>query len=102
MSPQTKISIEVVSISRLSANMIFWNKKRIEAVYRSHCRVEIVKQLKLFSWHSNIRKLMSTISIEKGMSFCDKCSQRMLWLFVKLSLSQIKYSLRNIGEVICC
>ena len=97
---QTKIPIEVVSISGSTANVILGNEECIKAVFRCHNWIKVAEQLELFSWHSYLRKPMCSTSIEKGVRFADESGQGVLWFFVELSLCQIEYPLRNIGEVI--
>ena len=71
----------------------------IKAVVWCHSRIEVVKQLEFLSWDANVRELVR-LSIKEVVCLVDQRCQGMLWLLVKLALSQVKDALWHVCVVI--
>lgn len=88
MRSQTQLSVKIVRVRWLSAYMVFWDVKRIEAVLWRDSWIKVIEKLELLSWHANVRKFMC-LSIKEIKSLVDQCGQRVLRLLVKLSLGEV-------------
>ena len=85
VSTQTQISIEVVSVCGLPANMVFRDVECIETVFRRHSRVKVIEELEFFAWHTNLREAMS-LWIEEIKGLVNQRSQWVLWILNELAL----------------
>ena len=75
--------------------MVFSDVECIETVFGRHSWVEVIEELELFAWHTNLREAMS-LWIEEIKGLVNQRSQWVLRILNELALGQVKDALRYV------